>query len=615
MGACSRRVRLYSGVAFSALVIVLGANGIAQADPSEAEIKALKAQVEQLTQTVNKLMAAQAQNSADTKAAKKQADQAEAQAAQAKAKAEAQAKAQAEVRAAQAKATAAEARAHAGAMPVKAGWGDELDSNGHRFLERKKGKSLTFYTPGGEITAYGQFDVSIDALTKNAKSGPVAPDGSTPAGNFGWMPDISTNISYLGVRGFQRIPGQSFNFVYQFEAGVDISAAPGDKQSNSNLSNQVNGALFSRNSYIGLASSEWGAIKIGKTDAPYKNSTAAFNPFSGMIGDYASIMGNSGGDNRVEFGTRISHAIWYESPTFLGGFKFNVLFAPGQNRADDSGDLASGESDCAGGNDPTSGGNTLVSCSDGAFSNVVSADISYKSGPLYMTAAYEFHQNVNRSSDLAGAYGVPFSSPPSTQDCSAFAGFGNSPGGATAMQLCNEDTANEDAAKVGIMYELPTQTTIGVIGERLHRYVPADLDFQNERTRYGTWLVVSQQLGPADSVHFGWAHAFKSPGNPGQHNDGTLVTADGAGYGPNQNQSDMLTAAYKHKYSENLTWYTTVAATFNGPDAHYDLGAGGRAVTTDCHDSTGASGGLTAGPHCWTGTTLVGVSTGLQWKF
>ena len=611
MGGSLRRLRLYSGVAFSSLILVLGAGASANAQSTtDAQIKALQAQVEALTRTVNKLTAAQAENTADAKAAKKQASKAEAQAAQAKA--------QTEAHAAQAKATAAEAQARATKMPVKAGWGEELDSNGHRFLEHKKGNALTFYTPGGEITGYGQFDVSIDALTKNAKSGPVDPDGGTPSGNFGWMPDISTNISYLGVRGFQRIPGQSFNFVYQFEAGIDISAAAGTKQSNSNLSNQVNGSLFSRNSYIGLASKDWGAIKVGKTDAPYKNSTAAFNPFSGMIGDYASIMGNSGGDNRVEFGTRISHAIWYESPTFGGGFKFNVLFAPGQNRADDSGNLASGESDCAGGNDPTSGGNTLVSCSDGAFSNVVSADLSYKNGPLYMAAAYEFHQKVNRSSDLAGAYGVPFNNSdpntiPSMQDCSAFLGFGNN--GALAQQQCLEDTANEDAAKIAIMYKLPTKTTVGVIGERLHRYVPADLDFQNERTRYGTWLVVSQELSPADSLHFGWAHAFKSPGNPGQHNDGTLVTANGAGYGPNQNQADMLTAAYKHKYSDNLTWYTTVAATFNGPDAHYDLGAGGRAVTTDCHDATGASGGLTAGPHCWTGTTLVGVSTGLQWKF
>ena len=118
-----------------------------------------------------------------------------------------------------------------------------------------------------------------------------------------------------------------------------------------------------------------------------------------------------------------------------------------------------------------------------------------------------------------------------------------------------------------------------------------------------------------DSIHFGWAHAFASPGNPGQHNDSTLITANMAAYGPTQNQADMVTAAWKHKFSDNLMWYTNVAATFNGPDSHYDLGAGGRAVTTDCHDAAFAPGGLTANPHCWTGTTLVGISTGLQWKF
>src|SRR5450756_1596562 len=463
MGGSSRRIRLCSGVALSALILVAGANGSAKAEATDAQIKALQAQVEVLARTVKELKEAQTHTAADAQAAKKQAIQADANAAQAKA-------------------TAADTHAKSTRAPVKSGWGG-LDSNGHAFLERKPGKDLTFFTPGGEITAYGQFDVSLDATTKNAGSLNLD-DNTGPVGNFGWMPAISTNISYLGVRGFQRIGDQPFNFVYQFEAGIDISAAPGDKQSNSNLSNQVNGALFSRNSYIGLASSQWGAIKVGKTDAPYKNSTAEFNPFSGMIGDYAVIMGNSGGDNRVEFGTRVSHAIWYESPTFGGGFKFNVLFAPGQNRADDSGNLASGESDCAGGNDPTSGGNTLVSCSDGAFSNAVSTNLSYTNGPLYITGAYEFHQNVNRSSDLAGAYGVAMAVPAATQDCSVFPN-------PTAIQQCIEDTANEDAMKLGIMYTFPTKTTVGVIGERMHRYTPADIEFQNERSRYGSWLVVS----------------------------------------------------------------------------------------------------------------------------
>ena len=593
MGDSSRRMRLYAGVSLSALILVLSVGGSAKAESNDPEVKALKAQVEQLTRTVNRLMDAQAQNSADAKAAKKQASQAE-------------------VQAAQAKATAADAHAKSSQVPVKAGVWDIDDCSGHRFLEHKPGKDLTFYTHCGEITLYGQLDVSFDGATKNAKSGPVAPDGTTPIGNFGWMPDISTNISYLGARGFQRLPFHDFNFVYQFEAGVDISVTPGIRQTNSNLSNSVNGALFSRNSYIGLASSQWGAIKIGKTDAPYKNSTAAFNPFVGTWGDYAVVMGNSGGDNRVEFGTRLSHSIWYESPKIYG-FQFNLLYSPGQNRDNDSSNLPSGESDCAGGNDPTSGGNPLISCSDGAWNNVVSANLSYTNGPLYMTAAGEWHQSVNRQSDLAGAYGVPITF--ATQNCSAFLTAPGAVDGGIAQQQCANDVANEWAAKGGIMYQFATKTTVGAVVEYMHRDVPADLAFQNERTRWGTWLVVSQELTPLDSLYFGWAHAFRSPGNPGQHNDSTLVTANGAAFGPNQNQADMVTAEWKHKLSDNLIWYNIVAATFNGADAHYDLGAGGRSVTTDCHDATGVSGGLTSAPHCWTGTTLVGVSTGLQWRF
>jgi hypothetical protein len=194
------------------------------------------------------------------------------------------------------------------------------------------------------------------------------------------------------------------------------------------------------------------------------------------------------------------------------------------------------------------------------------------------------------------------------QDCTAI-------GTTLGQQLCQADTANEDAAKIAAMYKFASGTTVGAIFERMHRYVPASLDYQNERTRNGTWLVVSQDLSPQDSVHFGWGHAFRSPGNPGQHNDSTLMTPDGASYGPTQNQADMLTAAYKHKYTENLTFYAAVAATLNGPDAHYDLGAGGHGITTDCHDAFNASGGIASGPHCYTGTTIIGVSTGMQWKF
>jgi predicted porin len=559
MNKSSRHLRLYTGVSLSALVLVLGASGSAIAQSvSDAQVKALLTRIEQLERTVNDLKHGQAESTAEAKAALKQANQAKAQAAQAQAP-----------------------RA-------------EVDQNGHTYLQHKTGNPLTFYTPGGEITAYGNIDVSIDDTSKDTRHLNLN-GGAPPIGNFGWMPAISTNLSYVGVRGFQRIPEQPFNFVYQLEAGFDVSAFPGNRQSNSNLSNQVNGALFSRNSFIGLASPDWGAVKIGKTDAPYKNSTAMFNPFSGMIGDYAVVMGNSGGDNRVEFGTRLSHAIWYESPK-VGGFQFNALFAPGQNRAQDSSNLAAGESDCAGGNDPTSGGNLPVACNDGAFSDVVSANLSYTNGPLYATASYEFHRKVNRQSDITAIYGPAL------------------PG--VSANLFIQDVANEDAYKFGVLYKFPTETTIGAIFESMHRHVAPDLEFQNERTRNGTWVFLSQQLTKVDSLHFGWAHAFRTPGDPGQHNDSTVPTPDGLSFvASNDNAANMYTAAWKRQLSENLTWYLAVAATVNGPSAHYDLGAGGRGVTTDCHDASDASGGAASAPHCFTGTTLMGVSTGAKWTF
>jgi len=598
----AERLALCTGVALSALMVGLGATGNANAQSaSDAQVKALQAQIEQLQRSsqaqinelqrqVKQLSEGQAKSSADAKVARDQAAEAKAQAAKADL-----------------------SRAQGGAAFAKAAAGEPIDANGHRYFEKKPGNPLTFYTPGGEITAYGNIDVSLDYTSKNVK-GLELNGASGPVGNFGWMPAISTNLSYLGVRGFQRLPGVGFDFVYQAEAGFDVSAAPGLRETNSNLSQNVNGALFSRNTYIGMSSPEVGGFKIGKTTGPYQNSTAAFNPFAGQIGDYAVVMGNTGGDNRVEFGTRLNHAIWYESPSFAG-LQWNVLFSPGQNRSDTSDNIPSGESDCAGGNIPGSGGTFPVACNDGAFSNAISTNLSYTNGPFYATAAYERHFKVNRQSDITGMFG--FTPTPTT----------NTP---AVLGLFNGDVADEDAFKVGALYRFPTKTTVGGIFESMHRYVPADLAFQNERQRYGTWLFVSQELTPADSIHFGWAHAFKTPGDPGQHNDGTLtiVTPDGCptpgnlaatcagGFAPNNNQADMLTASYKHKFSENLTWYTAVAATFNGPSAHFDLGAGGRGVTTDCHDASGADGGNVFGnPHCFTGTTLVGVSTGLQWRF
>src|SRR5712691_1262097 len=159
------------------------------------------------------------------------------------------------------------------------------------------------------VQFYGHLDLSIDGATKGIKD-------PTAVGKVGWQADVSSNLSYFGFRGDHNIAG-GYKMVFQAETQIDVAAAPGpspvSQASPGNVDNKVLGALGSRNSFLGIAT-HFGALKLGKTDAPYKLPTARMDPFSASVGDYNSIMGNSGGDNRAEFDTRLSHAVWYESP-------------------------------------------------------------------------------------------------------------------------------------------------------------------------------------------------------------------------------------------------------------------------------------------------------------
>ena len=160
------------------------------------------------------------------------------------------------------------------------------------------------------VTLYGSIDVSGDVFN------PSVFDQGTKFG-------ISSNISSFGIRVRHNLAPYGWDgmaVVAQLESQVDIAAAPTERA-----------AFGTRDSFLGVES-PWGSIKAGKTDTPYKKATAAMDPFSRTLGDYNSIMGNTGGDNRAEFDWRMDHAVWYELP-ILNGFQFSALMSPGQNYA------------------------------------------------------------------------------------------------------------------------------------------------------------------------------------------------------------------------------------------------------------------------------------------
>ena len=503
---------------------------------------------------------------------------------------------------------------------------------------------------------YGTLDVSLDYTTKGMKdmvayhieNGGLGPGldytnpkngGAGPVGAVNWMPALSTNKSQVGYRGSHQIGTSNVDFIYQIETSLAITASPGLRTSWTQQSNVVTGGIGLGDTFVGLHNKDWGRLKFGTFYSPYKKSTDRLNPFSGMLGDYAVVMGNTGGDNRVEFGTRLDHSFAYESPKFGGMLNFNVLISPGQNRTYDNIIQSAGSPDCSGGNMPGSG-NLLLGCDDGGFGDAYSVDFELEYQGFYATAAYEIHKGVNRNSDGIGAnhpnyalllanagfdgtpiYGPPPGSPPSA-NC-------NDPSGlldcATAQLMISEfpqwstvgggtppyltDIADEDAFKIGAQYRFPFGLTISGIWEHFTRNVPAALSFQNERQRDGSWLALSQDFTPNDNVSIGWAHAGKTPGDPGgQHNYNPLAGA---------NTADMYTAAWKHKFDKQFYWYADWALTVNHGNAHYDLGAGGRGLTTDCHDGTHTVyiDYSSAGPTTWGGCRIEGVSTGVNYKF
>jgi predicted porin len=488
---------------------------------------------------------------------------------------------------------------------------------------------------------YGTLDVAFDDTTKGiaglqayhwSLSDPTNPNSAPvqgglkagPVGRLGYMPALSTNKSQIGYRFSHKIADTSTDFIVQVETALAITASPGLRTSYTQQSNVVSGAIGLGDTFIGLQDKGWGTLKFGTMYSPYKKSTDRLNPFSGMLGDYAVVMGNSGGDNRVEFGTRLDHSITYESPKLGGLFNVDLLVSPGANRTYNNVVQSAGSPDCSGGNMPGSG-NLLLNCDDGGFSDAYSIDLRFETGPFYATAAWERHKDVNRNSDGIGSnslqYGVL------TNNC-------NGPGYTDAT--CNPlldwatfativaefpefaaiasppyltDIANETAWKIGAQYALPMGLTVSGIYEHMTRDVPSALTFQNERERNGTWFAATQKITPNDTVSIGWAHAAKTPGDPGgQHNYNPTST---------DNTADMYTIAWKHNLDKQLYWYIDSALTINHGNAHYDLGAGGRGLTTDCHDGTNTifTDASSAGPTTWGGCRIMGFSTGLDYKF
>jgi predicted porin len=448
-------------------------------------------------------------------------------------------------------------------MPVKAsGWGPVVDNT--------------------VVTLYGHFDLSGDVFN------PSVFDQGTKAG-------VSSNGSYFGVRARHNLAPygwEGWSVVAQMEAQIDAAAAPTERA-----------ALGTRDTFLGLEG-PWGAIKAGKTDTPYKKATAAMDPFANTLGDYNSIMGNTGGDNRAEFDWRMNHAIWYESP-ILSGFQLSALISPGQNYAQDNSDYSYGDYfQCngastrgSGSNFPNTGGAVPGNiggngCTDGSYGNAYSAALTYKNGPFSAMGAYELHEGTNRRGD-----------------------DGSEPGQIAPVFLADGSQVmtgvhNEWAAKIGGGYRVNDglgDLQLNAYYEWIRREVsPMEQPF-NERSRDGVFASATQYIGKW-ALSASYAHAFRTPGNPAMLSVNDPVLAPAATLQANlfDDSASQYAIGARYRFNQWASWYLVASTLRQGPGAHYCLGASGHGYQVCGRDAANDTIG---------GATINSATTGMTFDF
>ncbi len=477
-----------------------------------------------------------------------------------------------------------------------------------------------------ELRIYGGIDVSIDQTNTGLQN----------------ITQASTNNSYVGFGATSTLT-PDWTVVGQIEGAAAITATP-------NLSD----TFGFRNSFIGFVSKTWGSIKVGKNDTPYKSSTAAFDPFANTIGDYNSIVSNTGGDSRVEFENRAPHAVWYESPTLFGALNFNVMWGFGQNRAGDNTDFPLGDNTCSGGNFGSSGsgnagvqnnfgslginlppgvtlnqphnnnggaasnllgtstiGSGFGECTDGGFGNLYSASLIYKRSNFIAIAAAELHHAVNRTSDVVPIDGVPADV--------GLAVFSPTPNVFSTGQVVSGlvTTRTEYAIKFGGGYDFGP-VKVYALYEMLRRTNTPDAF--NERSRDGVFASATWRVTPSDDLSVSYNHAFATPGNPLINSTLNFTSATPANgivcpltptpttSAPNNNDdaADEYAIGLRHYFNPAVSVYLVGAMIHNHPCGHFTLGAGGHGIPVTQRNQFNET---------FVGKDLSGISVGTTFRF
>lgn len=148
----------------------------------------------------------------------------------------------------------------------------------------------------GLLEIYGRASLSIDQLDDGASYNRT---------------NLSSNASRLGFRGSKKIG--NLTGIWQVEQEIQVNL--------SNSASDTNNRLASRDTFAGLRG-EFGTVRAGKFDTPFKVAREPFNLFGDQLGDMRNL--TRVGD--AKFDERLNNTLEYQTPV-MNGFQARLAYS------------------------------------------------------------------------------------------------------------------------------------------------------------------------------------------------------------------------------------------------------------------------------------------------
>ena len=154
----------------------------------------------------------------------------------------------------------------------------------------------------GLLEIYGRASFSVDQLDDGDKYSRM---------------NLSSNASRLGFRGSKKIG--ELTGIWQIEQEVQFNLS--NSYSATDGKTTETNRLASRDTFAGLQG-DFGTVRVGKFDTPFKVAREAFNLFGDQLGD----MRNLTRVGSAKFDERLNNMLEYQSPV-MGGFQAKLAYS------------------------------------------------------------------------------------------------------------------------------------------------------------------------------------------------------------------------------------------------------------------------------------------------